>query len=74
MPDVMCVMQVNLEGALSKNRIMASLKQGILPSGDLIPWTVGQQFQDDEFPSFSGLRVVRIAVHPDLHGLGYGTR
>jgi hypothetical protein len=44
------------------------------PQGDLIPWTVGQQFQDAEFPSLSGARVVRIAVHPELPRAGYGTR
>ena len=42
--------------------------------GDLIPWTVGQQFQDSEFPLLSGARIVRIAVHPDLARAGYGTR
>ena len=41
--------------------------------GDLIPWTVGQQFQDSEFPLLSGARIVRIAVHPDLTRAGYGT-
>jgi len=38
--------------------------------GDLIPWTVGQQFQDSEFPSLSGARVVRIAVHPEVPRAG----
>jgi N-acetyltransferase 10 len=42
--------------------------------GDLIPWTVGQQFQDPDFPSLSGARVVRLAVHPELPRAGYGTR
>lgn len=30
--------------------------------------------QDPDFPSLSGARVVRIAVHPQLSGAGYGTR
>ena len=42
--------------------------------GDLIPWTVGQQMQDPDFPSLSGARIVRIAVHPDLPRAGYGSR
>eukprot|EP00967_Tisochrysis_lutea_P080929 scaffold111419_cov20-Tisochrysis_lutea.AAC.1 len=42
--------------------------------GDLIPWTVGQQFQDPDFPSLSGARIVRLAVHPELPRAGYGTR
>jgi tRNA(Met) C34 N-acetyltransferase TmcA len=27
--------------------------------GDLIPWTMAQQFQDDNFPQLSGARIVR---------------
>jgi N-acetyltransferase 10 len=40
----------------------------------MIPWTMSQQFQDAEFPTLSGCRVVRIATHPELTRAGYGTR
>lgn len=40
----------------------------------MIPWNVSMQFQDDDFPSLSGARVVRIATHPHLQKAGYGTR
>ena len=39
-----------------------------------MPWTVSQQFQDPDFPSLSGARIVRIAVHPEMPRAGYGTR
>lgn len=42
----------------------------LLPQGDLIPWTVGQQFQDADFPRLSGARIVRIAVHPSVTRAG----
>ena len=74
LPDVLAVAQVALEGSISQRNARASLAQGNLPQGDLIPWTVGQQFQDSEFPGLSGARIVRIAVHPDLPRAGYGTR
>lgn len=74
LPDVLCVVQVALEGAVSKKAALNSLAQGNLPQGDLIPWTIGQQFQDPDFPSLSGARIVRIAVHPGLNRAGYGTR
>lgn len=45
---------------------MKSLSRGKRASGDLIPWTISQQFADSNFASLSGARVVRIAVHPDL--------
>lgn len=53
-PDVLCVAQVNLEGGISKRTVASMLGHGVSPNGDLIPWTVGQQFQDNGFPSLSG--------------------
>lgn len=44
------------------------------PAGDLIPWTIGDQFQDDNFVHLSGVRVVRIATHPQAVKSGYGSR
>ncbi|KAL4224487.1 N-acetyltransferase 10 [Mactra antiquata] len=74
LPEILCVLQVCLEGEISKSSIMNSLSRGKRASGDLIPWTVSQQFQDHDFPSLSGARIVRIATHPDYQGMGYGRR
>ncbi|OQR83518.1 N-acetyltransferase 10 [Achlya hypogyna] len=74
LPDVLCVVQVALEGEISKESVAAQLSRGQRASGDLIPWTVAQQFQDNEFAGLSGARVVRIATHPDVTGMGYGSR
>ncbi|XP_077867158.1 RNA cytidine acetyltransferase-like [Saccoglossus kowalevskii] len=74
LPEVLCVIQVALEGEISKKSIMNSLSRGKRSSGDLIPWTISQQFQDHDFPGLSGCRVVRIATHPDYQGMGYGSR
>ncbi|XP_060086378.1 RNA cytidine acetyltransferase-like [Ylistrum balloti] len=74
LPEVLCVVQVCLEGEISKATILNSLSRGERASGDLIPWTVSQQFQDHDFPGLSGGRIVRIATHPDYQGMGYGTR
>ncbi|KAK1928471.1 RNA cytidine acetyltransferase [Phytophthora citrophthora] len=74
LPDVLCVVQVALEGDISKASVKAQLARGQRASGDLIPWTVAQQFQDSEFAALSGARVVRIATHPDVTGMGYGSR
>ncbi|XP_024376533.1 RNA cytidine acetyltransferase 1 isoform X2 [Physcomitrium patens] len=73
MPDILCVLQVCLEGEISKQSALRSLSEGNLPNGDMIPWTISQQFQDPEFPSLSGARIVRIAVHPSLIRAGYGS-
>ena len=74
LPEILAVVQVALEGSLSRQVILNSFARGKREAGDLIPWTVSQQFQEDEFASLSGARVVRIAVHPEMQGMGYGTR
>ena len=74
LPEILCVIQVSLEGAISRGSASAKLAAGQAPQGDLVPWTVATQFQDPDFPSLTGARVVRIATHPDLPRQGYGSR
>ncbi|XP_076114822.1 RNA cytidine acetyltransferase-like [Mytilus galloprovincialis] len=74
LPEVLCILQICLEGDISSSTIMNSLSRGKRASGDLIPWTISQQFQDQDFAGLSGARVVRIATHPDYQSMGYGTR
>ncbi|AOA62108.1 Small ribosomal subunit biogenesis [Komagataella phaffii CBS 7435] len=73
-PDPLCVVQLALEGEISKESVKNSLNRGVRAGGDLIPWLVSQQFQDEEFASLSGARVVRIATNPEYTSMGYGTR
>lgn len=39
------LLQVALEGAVNTKLAASSLARGELPQGDLIPWTIGQQYQ-----------------------------
>ena len=73
-PDILCVVQVALEGKISRQSVQSELLKGNKASGDMIPWTISQQFNDSEFASLSGARIVRIATHPDVQGMGYGSR
>ena len=73
-PDVLAAIHVSLEGAISREAVILSAGRGQKAAGDLIPWTISQQFQDNDFPSLSGARVVRIATHPSMQGMGYGSR
>ncbi|KAK9918544.1 hypothetical protein WJX75_004887 [Coccomyxa subellipsoidea] len=73
-PDIIAVVQVALEGSVSKEVAKNTMALGKQPQGDLIPWTVGQQFEDQDFPVLSGARIVRIAVHPEMGRGGYGSR
>ncbi|KAK7260074.1 hypothetical protein RIF29_25820 [Crotalaria pallida] len=53
LPDIMCVIQVCLEGKISRVSAMKSLNKSLKPSGDQIPWKFSEQFRDLDFPSLS---------------------
>jgi N-acetyltransferase 10 len=74
LPDVLAAIQVGLEGKINKERARAQLAKGFGATGDMIPWTIGEYFQDPDFAELTGARVVRIATHPDLQGMGYGQK
>jgi len=74
LPEPLCVIQISLEGGISRKSVANSLSRGQRPAGDLIPWLVSQQFQDNEFAGLSGARVVRIATNPEYISMGYGSR
>lgn len=74
LPEPLCVVQVALEGRISRQSALNSLSRGQRPGGDLIPWLVSQQFQDEDFAGLSGARVVRIATNPEYLNMGYGSR
>jgi len=73
-PDILCAVQVCLEGKISKKSVMDHTLRGLKPSGDLIPWTVSEQYQDNDFPQLNGVRVVRIATHANGQKMGYGSK
>ncbi len=66
LPDVLCVVQVCMEGAIAAEHVSAQLARGYKESGDLIPWTVCEQFQDNTFAQLSGARIVRSVSHPSI--------
>lgn len=65
LPEPLVVLQVALEGKISREAILEGLGRGFRAGGDMIPWLVSQQFQDNGFAKLSGARIVRIACHPD---------
>lgn len=74
LPDVLCVIQVAFEGRISQKSIHSQMSRGNKASGDMIPWVVSQQFNDNEFATLSGARIVRVATHPDVQKMGYGSK
>ena len=74
LPEILCVVQIALEGGISKESVRSALERGERKGGDLIPWVVSQQFGDVDFGGLSGGRIVRIAVNPEYGSMGYGSR
>lgn len=74
LPEPLCVIQVALEGKISRQSVLDSLSRGQRAHGDLIPWLVSQQFQDENFAGLSGARIVRIATNPGYMHMGYGLK
>ncbi|XP_023312129.1 RNA cytidine acetyltransferase-like, partial [Anoplophora glabripennis] len=68
LPEVLVMIQVCLEGGISERSVIKEFSKSKKASGDLIPWTIGQQYQDTNFPKLCGARIVRIATHPDHQG------
>lgn len=74
LPEPLCVIQVALEGRISRQSVLNALSRGQRAGGDLIPWLVSQQYQDEDFAGLSGARIVRIATNPEYMNMGYGSR
>jgi N-acetyltransferase 10 len=73
-PEVYVTIQIALEGRIgSKDEMFAKTAGALRPSGDMIPWTLSQQFSDTDFGQLNGVRIVRIAVHHSLARMGYGS-
>lgn len=73
LPRVVTFIQVCLEGEIAKSTVEESLGRGRRAAGDLIPWTISQQFNDSAFASLSGARIIRIATDPGMQAMGYGS-
>ncbi|EOB15475.1 N-acetyltransferase 10 [Nosema bombycis CQ1] len=65
LPRVLCAIHVSFEGRC---------RGDLLKKGNLIPWIVSETYFNTEILENLGIRIVRIAVHPDYMSMGYGSR
>ncbi|KAH9411517.1 GNAT acetyltransferase 2 [Ordospora pajunii] len=65
LPGVMCSIQIAFEGRCKRTNH--------LREGNLIPWVVSEEYLDPLFLESYGIRIVRMAVHPEYARMGYGT-
>lgn len=68
-PSVLCVIQIAFEGNLSVATVQKGFAERVQSAGDLIPWTLSTQYQERNFASLLGVRIVRIATHPGMQGV-----
>ncbi len=69
---VVCSLQVAEEGGLPK-AVIDALKDGEIVQGNIIPDLMLKYYGYDNFARAKGLRVVRIATHPEVQGRGIGS-
>ncbi|KAK7063629.1 RNA cytidine acetyltransferase [Favolaschia claudopus] len=74
LPEPLVVLQVALEGGLSKEVVADASGRGRGAVGDMIPWVISGQFLESGFAALNGGRIVRVACDPDYAGMGYGSR
>ncbi len=67
------VLEASFEGGLSQDQIQA-LYESKDAVGNLIPDIMLKHYGVREFAEKKGARIVRIAVHPDYQGMGFGTK
>ncbi|CAG2056856.1 unnamed protein product, partial [Timema podura] len=73
LPEVLVVIQVCLEGQVSKNSVVDGLSRGKRAHGDLIPWSIAQQFQDQDFPMQPKIMQTPLLTYLSVQ-MGYGSR
>lgn len=74
LPTVLVVIQISLEGSISKKVADDCKSRGERPSGDLVPWSLAAQFSNSGITELATARIVRVATHPDYQSMGYGSR
>jgi tRNA(Met) cytidine acetyltransferase len=67
-----CSLHIAIEGGIG-DELIARMMEGYKPKGQVIPDLVVKHHIDSNFPKSTGLRVVRIATHPDVMDRGIGS-
>ncbi len=69
---VVCSVQLAREGGLDEHA--AEMYFGFTPPGNIVPDVLIKHYRDVEFARKRGVRIVRIATHPQLMSRGLGSR
>lgn len=72
MGKIISAIQIAYEGGIDLDTLKRMLKS-YKPKGNVIPDVVTKHYRDLEFGQLKGVRIVRIATHPDFQGKGFGS-
>lgn len=72
-PEIIAFLQVALEGRIGDEQFSNAENGKGRRDGDLIPWNIARAFEEPEFAQLTGVRIIRIAVNPEMQKKGYGT-
>lgn len=71
---IVCSMQIALEGNMSKQDCKQLYYRNVVIPGNIIPQLLIRHYRKRKYGEYKGIRIVRIAVHPDLFGHGIGSK
>ncbi|MCS7118847.1 MAG: tRNA(Met) cytidine acetyltransferase TmcA [Archaeoglobaceae archaeon] len=69
---VVCSIHAAVEGGLDEN-VIEKIRNGYKPKGQIIPDLALKHFWNYDFAKERGLRIVRIATHPNVMNFGIGS-
>ncbi len=71
---IICSMQIALEGNMDKKDCNRLYYESAMLPGNVIPQLMVRHYRKKKYGKYKGLRIVRIAVHPNLFRHGIGTK
>jgi tRNA(Met) cytidine acetyltransferase len=69
---IVCSLHIAIEGELG-DEVVEKIKHGYKPKGQIIPDLALKHFWNYEFAKTKGIRIVRIATHPNAMDMGIGS-
>ena len=71
---IVCSMQLAFEGNMDKDDCHRLYYESAMLPGNVIPQIMVRHYRKKKYGAYKGLRIVRIAVHPDLFKKGIGSK
>lgn len=70
---IVCSMQIAIEGKLGRKDCDETYYKSVMIPGNIIPQVLIRHYRKKRYGKYRGMRIVRIATHPDFFGRGIGS-